>query len=57
MENKQTRQQTGRGGEGLEGGGHKDSFVYVLASALAAAIEKKEKKKLRRRRWTMVWRQ
>lgn len=36
------------------GGGHKDSFVYVLASALAAAIEKKEKKKLRRRRWTMV---
>lgn len=35
MENKQTRQQTGRGG------GHKASFVSVLAAALAAAMKKK----------------
>lgn len=37
MENKQTRQQT----EGWGGGGHKASFVPVLAAALAAAIKKK----------------
>lgn len=37
MENKQTRQQTGRGG------GHKASFVSVLAAALAAAMKKKKK--------------
>lgn len=36
MENKQTRQQT----EGWGGGGHKASFVPVLAAALAAAIKK-----------------
>lgn len=46
MENKQTRQQTARrGGEG----GHKASFVSVLAAALAAAIKKK--KSLERRGW------
>lgn len=35
MENKRTHQQTAR-----RGGGHKASFVSVLAAALAAAIKK-----------------